>query len=44
MTDIKINVTNSILIAPCGINGRLCRAYFREKNVYPGCRGDDSQK
>ena len=32
------------LIAPCGMNCRLCMAYTREKNVCPGCRGDDSVK
>lgn len=32
------------LIAPCGMNCRLCRAYGREKNACPGCRGDDSLK
>lgn len=33
-----------ILIAPCGLNCRLCYAYIREKNHCPGCRGDDTQK
>ncbi len=32
------------LIAPCGMNCRLCIAYVREKNICPGCRGDDSVK
>ncbi len=32
------------LIAPCGMNCRLCRAYDRDKNACPGCRGDDSLK
>ena len=32
------------LIAPCGMNCRLCYAYTREKNPCPGCRGDDSTK
>ncbi len=32
------------LIAPCGLNCRLCYAYDREKNACPGCRGDDSLK
>lgn len=31
-------------IAPCGMNCRLCRAYVRERNRCPGCRGDDSSK
>ncbi len=32
------------LIAPCGMNCRLCRAFNRERNKCPGCRGDDSLK
>ncbi len=32
------------LIAPCGMNCRLCIAFSREKNPCPGCRGDDSIK
>ncbi len=32
------------LIAPCGMNCRLCRAYTRDVNTCPGCRGDDSLK
>src|ERR1700690_1515081 len=32
------------MIAPCGINCRLCRAYGRDKNLCPGCRGYDSAK
>ena len=35
------------LIAPCGMNCRLCWGYIREKNTCPGCRsidGNDSQK
>jgi hypothetical protein len=35
---------NSSLIAPCGMNCRLCLAYTRDKNTCPGCRGDDSLK
>jgi hypothetical protein len=34
----------SSLIAPCGMNCRLCRAYIREKNACPGCRVDDRLK
>jgi len=34
----------SSLIAPCGMNCRLCRAYLREKNACPGCRADDGPK
>ena len=36
--------TSPDLIAPCGLNCRLCRAYAREKNPCPGCRGDDAGK
>lgn len=32
------------LIAPCGMNCRLCRAYMRDRNACPGCRDDDSVK
>lgn len=31
-------------IAPCGINCSLCRAYIREREPCPGCRGGDSNK
>ncbi len=33
----SLNATS--LIAPCGINCGVCRAYLREKNKCPGCRG-----
>ena len=32
------------LIAPCGMNCRLCYAYIREKKPCAGCRGDDENK
>lgn len=32
------------LIAPCGMNCRLCRAFTRDRKPCPGCRGDDSLK
>jgi hypothetical protein len=35
---------SAALIAPCGMNCRLCRAYGRDRNACPGCRGDDSLK
>lgn len=44
MTKIKASLSASQLIAPCGINCRVCRAYDREKNACPGCRGDDVLK
>lgn len=40
-------MTNAIpttLIAPCGMNCRLCSAYMRDKKTCPGCRGDDTDK
>jgi hypothetical protein len=36
--------TDVMLIAPCGMNCRLCRTYSREKKPCPGCGGDDSVK
>jgi hypothetical protein len=32
------------LLAPCGINCRVCIAYLREKNKCPGCRLDTATK
>ena len=32
------------LVAPCGMNCMVCRAYLREKNKCPGCRGDYTNK
>lgn len=40
----KAKAITSTLIAPCGMNCRLCCAYTREKKACPGCRGDDSVK
>jgi hypothetical protein len=37
----KTNRTRPDLIAPCGINCRLCRAYARDKKACPGCRSKD---
>ena len=44
MIRTKTNQTDPTLIAPCGINCRLCHAYVRDKKVCPGCRGDDTLK
>jgi hypothetical protein len=41
---IKSKPITSSLIAPCGMNCRLCRAYIRKKNACPGCRIDDRLK
>ena len=38
------NSTDPTLIAPCGFNCRLCRAYAREKKACPGCWGNDTPK
>ncbi len=32
------------LIAPCGMNCRLCWGYIREKNTCPGCLRSDDQE
>ena len=32
------------LIAPCGLNCRICHAYLREKNTCPGCYSVDENK
>jgi hypothetical protein len=32
------------LVAPCGINCSVCRAYLRRKNTCPGCRKSDDNK
>lgn len=43
----KTNPARSIQarqIAPCGMNCSLCHAYIRDKNVCPGCYGEDDLK
>jgi len=40
----KLASIKSSLIAPCGMNCRLCHAYIREKKVCPGCYGNDNLK
>ena len=32
------------LIAPCGMNCSICRAYLRKRNPCPGCRGENKDK
>ena len=47
MNPTKTSAIPTTLIAPCGMNCRLCRAYIRDKTYIkacPGCRGDDSVK
>jgi hypothetical protein len=34
---------STTLIAPCGMNCRLCLGYIREKNTCPGCRMIDKE-
>ncbi len=41
---IKTDAIRTSLIAPCGMNCRLCYAYTRDKNACPGCRCDNSLK
>ena len=38
------NFEDSTLIAPCGINCGLCRAYLRAKKPCRGCRGGSANK
>ena len=40
----KTNTISTILIAPCGMNCRLCRAFGRDRKACPGCRDDDHFK
>jgi hypothetical protein len=40
----KTNTIPTTLIAPCGMNCRLCQAYERDKKACPGCRGNNSFK
>jgi hypothetical protein len=39
-----INNTSPRLIAPCGMNCGICRAFLRDKNKCPSCRGSDKNK
>jgi hypothetical protein len=32
------------MIAPCGMNCGICRAYLRKERKCPGCHGDDTNK
>jgi hypothetical protein len=47
MTPIRSTKQTAIsmkLIAPCGMNCRLCSAFTRDKNPCPGCQSDDRLK
>ncbi|HEY5537102.1 MAG TPA: DUF3795 domain-containing protein [Acetobacterium sp.] len=35
---------STVLIAPCGMNCRLCMAYQRDKKQCKGCHGDNASK
>ena len=41
---MKMNDHSAALIAPCGMNCRLCLAFIRDKNACPGCRMDNGYK
>jgi hypothetical protein len=40
----QIPANDPLIIAPCGLNCSLCRAYLRERDPCPGCRGDETSK
>ena len=47
MAQAKSTKTHAIptrLIAPCGMNCRLCYAFIRDKKPCPGCLEDDVHK
>lgn len=43
-TLIKTTTIPVDLIAPCGMNCRLCWGFIRERNRCPGCRRDDGHE
>lgn len=38
----RLKADNPKLIAPCGLNCGLCRAYIRDRNPCPGCRTSEN--
>lgn len=44
INDITTNPISAELIAPCGMNCRLCWGYIRKKNTCPGCLMINSQE
>ena len=42
--DLGIRPADSMLIAPCGVDCGLCRAFIRDRKPCPGFRGDDRHK
>ena len=43
-TATQIQASDPAIIAPCGINCSLWRAYIRERQPCPGCRGDGGNR
>ncbi len=41
---VRIQASDPLIIARCGIDCSLCRAYIRDHKPCPGCRGGDSNK
>jgi len=41
---VQIQATSPQILAPCGVNCSLCRAYVRARRPCPGCRGGDDHK
>ena len=41
---VQILAEDALIIAPCGINCSLCRAYMRERQPCPACRGGVDNK
>lgn len=41
---VQIDASDPKIIAPCGIDCGLCRAFVRDRQPCPGCRGGDSNK
>ncbi len=40
----QIPADDPLIIAPCGLNCGVCRAYLRTRNPCPGCRGGPENK
>ena len=43
-TVVKIQPSDPEIIAPCGLDCGLCRAYLRDRKPCPGCRSGESNK
>jgi len=41
---VQIQADDPQILAPCGLNCSLCRAYVRGHNPCPGCRGSEINK